>query len=73
SSPKDDQNSQASLDKLYAEAKEDLAAGSFDRAIKSLERVEGRAAGTLMAQQAQLDLAWAYHRSGERAQAITTL
>jgi outer membrane protein assembly factor BamD len=73
SSPKDDPNSQASLDKLYAEAKEDLAAGSFDRAIKSLERVEGRAAGTLMAQQAQLDLAWAYHRSGERAQAITTL
>ncbi|MGS0754950.1 outer membrane protein assembly factor BamD [Roseateles sp. GG27B] len=73
SSPKDDQNSQASLDKLYAEAKEDLAAGSLHRAIKSLERVEGRAAGTLMAQQAQLDLAWAYHRSGERAQAITTL
>jgi outer membrane protein assembly factor BamD len=73
SNPKDDPNSQANLDKLYAEAKEDLASGSYDRAIKGFERVEGRAAGTLMAQQAQLDLAWAYHKSGERAQALTTL
>jgi outer membrane protein assembly factor BamD len=73
SGPKEDPNSQASLDKLYAEAKDDLNSGSYDRAIKSLERIEGRAAGTLMAQQAQLDLAWAYHRSGERAQALTTL
>ncbi|MDC8770725.1 outer membrane protein assembly factor BamD [Paucibacter sp. hw8] len=73
SDPKDDPNSQANLDKLYAEAKEDMASGSFDRAIKTLEKVEGRAAGTLLGQQAQLDLAWAYHRSGERAQAVTTL
>lgn len=71
--PKDDPNSQASLDKLYSEAKDDLNSGSYDRAIKSLERIEGRAAGTLTAQQAQLDLAWAFHRSGERAQAISTL
>jgi len=27
----------------------------------------------VMGQQAQLDLAWAYHRTGERAQAVTTL
>ena len=73
SDPKDDPNSQANLDKLYAEAKDDMASGSFDRAIKVLERIEGRAAGTVLGQQAQLDLAWAYHRSGERAQAVTTL
>ncbi|OYU27171.1 MAG: outer membrane protein assembly factor BamD [Burkholderiales bacterium PBB2] len=73
SAPKDDPNSQASLDKLYAEAKDDLSSGSYDRAIKSLERIEGRAAGTIVAQQAQLDLAWAYHKSGERAQAVSTL
>jgi len=71
--PKDDPNSQASLDKLYAEAKTDLEGGAYDRAIKTLERVEGRAAGTLMAQQAQLDLAWANYKSGERAAAITAL
>ncbi|MCV2349083.1 outer membrane protein assembly factor BamD [Paucibacter sp. Y2R2-4] len=73
SNPKDDPNSQANLDKLYAEAKDDLNSGAYDRAIKALERIEGRAAGTVMGQQAQLDLAWAYHRTGERAQAVTTL
>ena len=47
--------------------------GAYDKAIKTLERVEGRAAGTLLAQQAQLDLAYAYWRSGERAQALATI
>lgn len=70
---KEDPNSQASLDKLYSEAKEDLASAGYDRAIKGLEKVEGRAAGTLLAQQAQLDIAWAQYKSGERAQAISTL
>lgn len=70
---KEDPNSQASLDKLYSEAKEDLASAGYDRAIKGLEKVEGRAAGTLLAQQAQLDIAWAQYKSGERAQSISTL
>jgi len=73
STAKDDPNSQASLDKLYADAKDDLQGGSYDRAIKTLERIEGRAAGTLMAQQATLELAWANYKSGERAQALSTL
>ncbi len=57
------------VEQLYADAKSDMASGAWDAAIKTLERVEGRAAGTLLAQQAQLDLAYAYWRSGERAQA----
>jgi outer membrane protein assembly factor BamD len=73
SAPKEDPNSQAALDKLYADAKDDLSSGSYDRAIKSLEKIEGRAAGTTMGQQATLDLAWAYYRTAERAQAISTL
>ena len=73
STAKEDPNSQAALDKLYADAKDDLNAGSYERAIKSLEKIEGRAAGTTMGQQATLDLAWAYYRTAERAQAITTL
>jgi outer membrane protein assembly factor BamD len=72
STPKED-NTQQAVDRLYAEAKDDMAAGGYDRAIKSLERVEGRAAGTLLAQQAQLDLAYAYWKTGERAQALSTL
>ncbi len=58
---------------MYADAKEDLDAGSYERAIKGLERVEGLAAGTLLSQQAQIDLAWAYWKSGEKAQALSTV
>lgn len=71
--PKDDPNSQANLQKLYEEAKEDMSSGSYDRAIKTLERIEGRAAGTTLGQQAQLDLAWANYKSGERVQAVAVL
>lgn len=61
------------LDKLYAEARDDMASGSFDRAIKTLERLEARASGTLLGQQALLDLAYAQWRSGERASALSTI
>jgi outer membrane protein assembly factor BamD len=71
STPKYDEKDSA--EKLYADARDDMAAGSYDRAIKTLEKVEGRAAGTLLAQQAQLELAYAYWKTGERAQAISTL
>ena len=72
SSPKDDDTRQ-SAEKLYAEAKEEMANGGFERAAKSLERIEGKAAGTLLAQQATLDLAYAQWRQGERTQAVATL
>jgi outer membrane protein assembly factor BamD len=71
--PPIDEEARGSADKLYADAKEDMAAGSYDKAIKTLERVEGRAAGTLLAQQAQLDVAYAYWKTNDRAQALATL
>lgn len=60
-------------EKLYADAKDDMESGGYDRAIKAMERVEGLAAGTLLAQQAQLDLAWLYWKTAEKAQALTTI
>ena len=60
-------------EKLYADAKEELSSGSWERAIKLLEKVEGRAAGTLLAQQAQLDLAYAQWKTDEKVAAIATL
>ena len=63
----------AEVEKLYADAKDDMKSGAWDAAIKTLERIEGRAAGTLLAQQAQIDLAYAYWRSGERAQALAAI
>jgi outer membrane protein assembly factor BamD len=72
-SEKIDPNSTQAVEKLYAEGKDELASGGYDRAAKIFERVEGRAAGTLLAQQASLDLAYAQHRSNDRAAALATL
>jgi len=73
SSPTDPKSDASNLDKLYAEAKEDMANGSYDRAIKSLERIDARATGTLLGQQAMLDLSYAQWRSGERVLALATI
>lgn len=72
SAPKDD-SAAGTADRLYKEAREDMDSGSYERAIKSLERVEGLAAGTLLAQQALLDMSYLNWRAGEKAQAITTV
>ena len=66
-------NARTSPEKLYASAKDDLNSGSFDVAIKQLERVEGRASGTLLAQQAMLDIAYAKWRLNERVEAVAVL
>ena len=60
-------------EKLYAQAKEDLDSGAWDKAIKTLEKVEGRASGTLLAQQAVLDMAYAQWKSAEKMQALSTI
>lgn len=73
SSPTDPKSDASNLDKLYADAKDDLSNGSYDRAIKTLERIESRATGTLLGQQAMLDMSYAQWRSGERAQALSTV
>jgi outer membrane protein assembly factor BamD len=62
-----------SVDKLYNEAKDEMAAGGYDKAIGMYEKLEGRAAGTPLAQQAQLDKAWAQYKTNEPVQAIATL
>lgn len=59
--------------KIYADAKDEMSSGSYDKAIVLLEKLEGRAAGTPLAQQAQLDKAYAQHKSGEGVAAIATL
>lgn len=63
----------ATAERLYKDAREDAQSGSYERAIKSLERVEGLAAGTLLAQQAQLDIAYYQWRAGEREPALTAV
>ena len=72
SAPKDE-TPNSTAERLYKDARDDMEAGSYERAIKSLERVEGLAAGSLLAQQALLDLAYLNWRTGEKAQAMTTV
>ncbi|MDD2923709.1 outer membrane protein assembly factor BamD [Rhodoferax sp.] len=62
-----------SPNKIYAEAKDELKSGSYDKAVPLFEKLEGRAAGTPLAQQAQLDKAYAHYKNGDPALAIATL
>ena len=73
SSTPDEKAANWSPNRIYAEAKEELGNGSYDKAIPLLERLEGRAAGTPLAQQAQLEKAYAYYKSNDQAQALVTL
>jgi outer membrane protein assembly factor BamD len=68
-----DKTATMSPNKIYAEAKEEMAAGQWERAVPLLEKLEARAAGTPLAQQAQLDKAYAQYKSAEPAQALATL
>ena len=62
-----------SPNKIYSEAIEERDAGNFEKAVTLYEKLEGRAAGTPLAQQAQLDKAYAHYKAGEQAQALAAL
>src|SRR3972149_1453312 len=59
-----------SAQKLSGEARDAMSSRAWDRAIKLLEKLEARYPYGRFAQQAQLDVAYAYWKSGERASAI---
>ncbi len=70
--PKDPE-SKWSAERLYAEAKEEASLGNFERAGKLYERLEGRASGTALAQQAQIERAYMLYKGNDKAQALATL
>lgn len=65
-----DETSGWSANKLYAEAKDALTDGSYDKSIKYFEKLESRYPYGRYAQQAQIEIAYAYWKSGEPASAI---
>jgi outer membrane protein assembly factor BamD len=69
----EDKTTSWSPNKIYSEAKSEASDGAYDKAIPLYEKLEGRAAGTPLAQQAQLDKAYAQFKNGEQAQAIATI
>ncbi|NQE47679.1 outer membrane protein assembly factor BamD [Herbaspirillum rubrisubalbicans] len=59
--------------KLYSEAKDELNAGGYDKAIKYFEKLESRYPFGTYAQQAQMDIAYAYYRQNEQAQGLAAV
>lgn len=62
-----------SADKLYAEARDEMMGGNYEQAIKYYESLESRYPFGLYAQQSQIELAYAYYRYGEAAQALAAV
>jgi outer membrane protein assembly factor BamD len=73
STKEEDKTAAWSPNKIYAEAKDELNSNNFDKAIALFEKLEGRAAGTPLAQQAQLERAYAQWKGGDQPAAIATL
>lgn len=65
-----DETASWSANKLYTEAKEAVSEGAYDKAIKYFEKLEARYPYGRYAQQAQLEVAYAYYRQDEKASAI---
>ena len=69
----EDKTATWSPNKIHAEARDELSSGSYDKAIPLFEKLEGRAAGTPLAQQAQLEKAYAQFKANDQASALSTL
>src|SRR5829696_3066635 len=57
----------------YKAAKDEFDNGSWDAAIKLYEQLESKFPFGRFAQQAQLEVAYAYYKQGETAQAISSV
>ena len=68
-----DTTAKMSPEEIYAEAKDIMKGNVYDKAIVLFDKLEGRAAGTPLAQQAQLDKAYAQYKNGDRVNALMTL
>lgn len=73
STPAPDRTEAWSPNKIFSEAKDEAKSGAWDKAIPLFEKLEGRAAGTPLAQQAQLEKAFAHYKASEPAQALATI
>lgn len=62
-----------SADRLYREAKDELDSSNYDQAIKYYETLESRYPYGRFAQQAQIEIAYAYFKQGEQASAVAAV
>ena len=62
-----------SAQKIYTEAREEMRAASWEKAIKLLEALEAKYPFGRFAQQAQLDIAYSYWKSNDSASALAAV
>jgi outer membrane protein assembly factor BamD len=70
SGKEDDETAGWSAQRLYGEAKDAMASKNWGQAVKYFEKLEARFPYGRFAQQAQLEIAYAHWKDGERASAI---
>ncbi len=65
-----DETKNWSAAKLYSEASDEMTAGGYEKAIKLFETLESRYPFGTYAQQAQMEIAYAYYRQNDEPQAL---
>lgn len=65
-----DETKDWSASKLYYNAKDELASGNYEQAVKLFEKLEARYPYGAFAQQSQLEEAYAYYKNNEPASAV---
>ena len=66
-----DETAKWPAEKLYAEAKDAVSRGNYDGGIRYFEKLESRFPYGRYAQQAQIEVAYAYFKKGEKASAVS--
>jgi outer membrane protein assembly factor BamD len=62
-----------SATKLYSEAHDELSSGNYEKAVQHFEKLESRYPFGTYAQQAQMEIAYAYYRQGDAPQALAAV
>ena len=70
---KDDLQKDWTAEQFYRAAKEELDNGAWEAAVKQYERLEAKYPFGRYAQQAQLEVAYAYYKQGETAQCMSAV
>lgn len=68
-----DETKDWSASKLYSEARDEMAAGGYEKAIQYFEKLESRYPFGTYAQQAQMEIAYAHYRQGDAPQALAAV
>ncbi|MES2024969.1 MAG: outer membrane protein assembly factor BamD [Pseudomonadota bacterium] len=68
-----DETKNWSPSKLYSEAREEMNVGDYTKAISHFEKLESRYPFGTYAQQAQMEIAYAYYRQSDQPQALAAV